>query len=312
MVEDEQVDRIAQLEERLDRMEALLTRKLDRMTQRLEEIGTTLQNRTARLVHAQAVYLGDHTALTFLESGQRIYVDTLSRDIGVHLLAQGRWESQTMALFRRLVRPGDHVLDIGANHGIYALQAAQATGPTGQVHAFEPNPRLAELAAASLAANAYSWAKLHPVAVGDVPGEAELTFNPKSAGGGNIHPGRGPAKAERLMVKMVALDQFFPDPSFHVDVIKMDIEGYEGRALRGMAGLLERSPDLRMIMEFSPALLARGGVKAPEVAAQLQALGLQVWKIDGRGQLEARSWDWVAGAETGLTNLLVAREAPAA
>ncbi|WBV42404.1 FkbM family methyltransferase [Pseudoroseomonas cervicalis] len=312
MVEDDAADRIARLEERLERMEALLSRRLDRLGQRLEEIGTTLQNRTARLVHAQAVYLGDHTALTFLENGQRIYVDTLSRDIGVHLLAQGRWESQTLALFRRLVRPGDHVLDIGANHGIYALQAAQATGPTGQVHAFEPNPRLAELAAASLAANAYSWAKLHPVAVGDTPGEAELTFNPKSSGGGNIHPGRGPAKAERLTVKMVALDSFFPEPDFRVDVIKMDIEGYEGRALRGMARLLQRAPDLRMIMEFSPALLARGGVKAPEVAAQLQALGLQVWKIDGRGQLEARSWDWVAGAETGLTNLLVAREAPAA
>ncbi|MFB9970415.1 FkbM family methyltransferase [Pseudoroseomonas cervicalis] len=179
MVEDEAADRIARLEERLERMEALLSRRLDRLGQRLEEIGATLQNRTARLVHAQAIYLGDHTALTFLENGQRIYVDTLSRDIGVHLLAQGRWESHTLALFRRLVRPGECVLDLGANHGVYALQAAQATGPTGQVHAFEPNPRLAELAAASLSANAYSWAKLHRVAVGDATGEAELTFNPK-------------------------------------------------------------------------------------------------------------------------------------
>lgn len=310
MVKDELVDRVAALEERLDRMEALLTRKLDRLSQRLEDIGGKLQNRTARLLNAQAVYVGDHTALTFLETGQRIYVDTQSRDIGVHLLAQGRWETQIMALFRSFVRTGNNVFDIGANHGVYALQAAQLVGPSGQVHAFEPNPRLADLAAASFTANAYGWAKLHQLGVGDVAGEAELNFNPKTSGGGMIRPTKGAAKSSSVTVKIATLDDLFPDPAFRIDVIKMDVEGYEGRALRGMPRLLERSPDLRMIMEFSPKLLRHAGVGQAEVAAQLQALGHKVWQIDGRGQLEERSWEWVATTEIGLTNLLVARELP--
>ncbi|PWC29806.1 FkbM family methyltransferase [Teichococcus aestuarii] len=311
MSEQELSARIAALESRMDQVEQRLGAKLDHIGKRLEEITSFFATRTSRMMNAQSLYLGDHTALTFLETGQRIYVDTRSQDIGVHLLTVGRWESNYLELFRRLVKPGHTVFDIGANHAFYALHAAKLTGATGQVEAFEPNPRLAELSAASLRANGYKWARLHAVAVGDAKGQAVLTFNPSMSGGGNIQMNPARSKAESVTVDVVVLDEMFPDPSYTVDVIKMDVEGYEGRALRGMAQLLERSPDVRIMMEFAPALMARSGVGASEVAAQFQGLGLSAWLIGGTGKLEAVSWGKLANQPGGLMNILVAREPPA-
>ncbi|MBO1079875.1 FkbM family methyltransferase [Roseomonas haemaphysalidis] len=310
MTDQDPAARISALESRIDLVEQRLGAKLDQISKRLEEITSFFASRTNRMLHAQSIYLGDNTALTFLETGQRVYVDTRSRDIGVHLLTFGRWESNYLKVFEQLVKPGHTVFDVGANHAFYALHAARLTGPTGRVEAFEPNPHLAGLATASLRTNGYTWAKLHQVAVGDTPGEAMLTFNPDMSGGGNIRSGAGQGKAETVSVKMAVLDQMFPDPSFTIDVIKMDVEGYEGKALRGMSKLLARSPNVRMMLEFAPRMMASAGVGAPEVVSQLQGLGLSAWLIDGQSKLTPISWDNLASQTDGLMNILVAREAP--
>lgn len=135
------IDRIAEIERRLDGLD----QRFARFERRLEEAIAYLGIRANRILDSQAIYLGDHTAVTFLQGGLRILVDTRSLDIGIHLLTLGQWETAYTTLFTRLLRPGHTVLDIGANHGVYALMAAQLVGPAGCVHAFEPNPRLAYL-----------------------------------------------------------------------------------------------------------------------------------------------------------------------
>ena len=108
--------RLSGIEKRLD---AALER-LSRVTvleRRLEEAIPYFATRSERLVGSQSIYLGDHTAVTFLRNGLRMLVDTRSLDVGIHLLTLGEWEQTDMAIFARLLQPGDKVLDIGANHG---------------------------------------------------------------------------------------------------------------------------------------------------------------------------------------------------
>src|SRR4051812_17533560 len=138
----------------LRRIDAL-ERQIVRLGARLEEIASYEAARLNQLVASQSSYLGDHTALTFLESGHRIYVDTRSVDIGSHLLTYGRWEQNYAQVFQRLIKPGDTVFDLGANHGFYTLLAAASTGPAGTVHSFEPNPRFARLANMSAQINGF-------------------------------------------------------------------------------------------------------------------------------------------------------------
>ena len=301
--------------DRFDRLERLLTEQAERherIERRLEEAIAYFAMRSNRLVDSQSAYLGDHTAITFLENGIRILVDTRSIDIGIHLLTLGRWETAYTTLFTRLVKPGDTVLDLGANHGVYALLAAQIVGPTGQVDAFEPNPRLAKLVDLSLRLNGFGgWARVHAVGASEEAGTARLVFNDNFSGGGAVALA-GSAEGGRPGVdcRLVVLDEMFADPAYRPDVIKMDVEGHEGRALRGMRRMLERAPGVRIMMEFVPEMMARSGVPASEVAAMLGGLGLRPWMIGDDGALAGTDWDALLAQASGIQNILVARDEP--
>ena len=83
------------------------------------------------ILFSQVACLGDHRALRYLRSGQKIFVDTRSVDIGTHLMVGGSCEPNYATAFSRLLKQGDCVLDIGANHGFYSLIAAPMIVPGG-------------------------------------------------------------------------------------------------------------------------------------------------------------------------------------
>lgn len=260
-----------------------------------------------------SAFLGDYTALTLLHGAYMIYVDTRSTDIAPHLMMRGEWEPHEVATFQRMIRPGDTVFDLGANVGVYSLIAAAATGPRGQVHAFEPNPRNAALLARSLAVNGFDgFSTIHAVAVGEEEGTATLVFNPEWSGGGFMDTSRaeggvGADGDRRVPTRVVTLDRYFTDPSLTLDVAKLDIEGMEGRALRGMRGLLERSPRARLMIEWAPDMLARQGVTAAEIVALLAGIGFRFWTISGRASLEPIAAEALGGMTDGLQNVVAAR-----
>ena len=265
-----------------------------------------------RLAPPPNAFLGDHTSLTLLDGHLMIFVDTRSNDVAPSLLMRGVWEPEATALFQRLIRPGDTVFDLGANLGMYTLLAARAAGPGGVVHAFEPNGRYADLIARSISVNGFTdRARVHDVALGEAEGQAELVFSWAWGGGGHLatdDSGADPAQ-QRQPCRVIALDEMFADPDFRVDVVKMDIEGAEGRALRGMWRLLERSPDARVIFEFAPGLLALHGVGAAEMIHLLSELGFRFWEVGAESQLRVMEAEALAVMTDGLTTILAARGA---
>lgn len=302
---------------------ARMIEALERLEERLAALETGIAQRLARIEAAveqagrrRGYYLGDHTALSVMENGQMLLVDTRSRDIAMRVLATGRWEHNETTAFARLIRPGDTVFDVGANHGVFALVAGPRCRPGGQVHAFEPNPDLARLITMSTWLNGLqNVVKVHALAASDAEGEAVLTASEAYSGGGSLRPRKAVAgfagsEFRSIACRTVRLDDMFPDPSFRIDVMKIDVEGFEGRVLRGMPKLLERSPHLRMVMEFGPQMMKEAGVPAPEVAALLQGLGLSAWAIGPGAALTPLGWDALLGKTTGLQNLVIARERP--
>ena len=305
-------DRLTAIEKRLDAALEALSR-VSVIERRLEEAIPYFATRSDRLVGSQSIYLGDHTAVTFLRNGLRMLVDTRSLDVGIHLLTLGEWEQADMALFAALIQPGDRALDIGANLGVYALHAALAVGPRGEVHAFEPNPRLAWLADFSLKINGFGdYARLHQMGVSDTSGMAQLFFSDALSGSGAILRERTSPDDKEVTCRLEALDALFPDPGFTVDVIKMDIEGHEGFALRGMRQLLARSPQVKIMMEYAPEWIARAGY-APEVIFDvLDEIGLKIWTISDAGRLQASSRQALMSTRKSIQNVLLARALPQA
>jgi len=280
---------------------------------RLEAAIAYFAARTHPVRYTPTAYLGDHTALTVLQGRLKMFVDTRGNDLAPHLLIEGTWETNYTSLFEKLIRPGDTVLDLGAHLGVYALLGALATGPTGRVEAFEPNPRYAALLRRSLAVNGLSgYATVNNMAVGAEEGIAELLFSWEWGGGGHlsVHPGHVPEDGVTHACRVVALDALFPDPAFQIDMVKMDVEGTESRAVHGMWNLLARSPRAKVMFEFAPGMLAAQGSSAAELVQLFDRLGFRFWNIGERSELEAVDAATLGAMTDGVRNILAARELP--
>lgn len=305
---------LALLLQRVDALGEELAKK-DEMLRQIHSVASLNEFMLRRIFSSQAVYMGNGTALTYDKGGRKIYVDTASGDIGTHVVMGGNWEDAYMQMFERLLFPGAVVFDIGANIGIYTLAAATAVGPTGQVHAFEPNPRLARLAGMSASVNGFAdFVQVHQLALSDCSGEAELKFHHFHSGGATLGKFAPPdtriwhgRESASITCQTKRADDLFPDLA-KVDVIKMDVEGYEGHVVQGMRELLQRSPDVKMMIEWCPGMLDRSGVSAVETASLLRELGFRPWQMLHEGRINEASWDDLVRPDLPLQNLLVARQ----
>lgn len=193
-----------------------------------------------------------------LPAGGRLFVDLSDYVIGLEI-AKDRFEPAETAFVRRLLRPGDVVLDIGANIGYFTIVMAATVGPTGHVYAFEPMPRNIEFVRRSCQESGFlDRVTLLPSAVGREPGRLGLTFARQSlnSGGAYLVPKDTQATAthEVLDVDVTTLDAL--DLRRPVRFIKIDIEGAEPQALAGGARLLHEDKPV-ILSELHPAQLLR-------------------------------------------------------
>ena len=167
-------------------------------------------------------------------------------------MACGLFELDTYRTLARLVRPGHHVVDCGANVGYFTLQAARLAGPIGRVDAFEPDPLNRQRLEQNLAANAMAdRVKVHAVALSDEDAWATLyhpTEGARNHGESSLFAPEGDQPADAFSVPTARLDAVLDRTP---DVIKMDIEGAELAALRGATGLLAAPGAPQWIIEHN-------------------------------------------------------------
>jgi len=183
-----------------------------------------------------------------LDGTKVIVPDSLEQITPYVLREQGDWFEDEIKFLRRLVKPGDTVLDIGANYGVYALSLARKVGPSGQLWAFEPGSDTAQLLTASSALNGTSWLHVVQQAISDregtgwlqTPGHSELNSLANAVDCGSCI-GMGES------VTVSTLDQCLERFNWtEVHLLKIDAEGEEERILKG---------GTRFFQEFSPLVM---------------------------------------------------------
>ena len=178
------------------------------------------------------------------------------------------------ACFERLVKPGDVVLDVGANVGYYTLMSSLLVGPTGHVFAVEASPSTRRRLEANLALNRVTNVTVLPYAAWDDRGRATL-MTPEG-GNGRASLCKVSKSVRDEEVDLVRLDDVIP-AEFHarLSLIKIDIEGAACRALMGMTSILEAAPSLRVLCEVSEEMEGDLGGSARQVFELLGERGFR-------------------------------------
>ncbi len=218
-----------------------------------------------------------------LGDGLRIYLDladaVISRDI-----ARDRYEPAEREFVRHVVRPGDVVVDIGANLGFFTLLLASLVGATGRVIAFEPLSQNVELLRRSIKENRFQdRVMLIQAALSDVAGDAELVIGRHfmNSGGGFLdRPGvERQLEADVESVQVYRLDDLdLPRP---VTFVKIDVEGAEGLALRGAANILSADRPIVMSEINTRQLGMVSGMPAASFIAGVEAFGYECLLLHG-------------------------------
>lgn len=151
-------------------------------------------------------------------------------------MVDGTYEPRLVDRLGDLLRPGDHVLDLGANSGYLSLLAKALVGPSGRVVAVEPHPDNLATLADRTRLNPDLPIEVLPVAVGPTSGRATLELTRNLANGRLAIASWDHAKpsVSRLEVTTRSLDDLVTE--VRPTLVKVDIEGAEGEVLAASAG----------------------------------------------------------------------------
>lgn len=221
--------------------------------------------------------------LAQLTSGLQCYVDLGDR-LGTDIYYGYYQEYFDSQLLLSLVHPGARVLDIGANFGYYSLLGAAIVGETGSVLAFEPNPEAYSLLQQNTSLNQFDKIlQCHQICLGDIDGETDFYLTEESSFSGMTATGRAKIK-EKLTIPLYRLDTFLSKLSISaVDVIKIDVEGYEFAVLESAQKTLQNSPDCVIMLEVSAKNLNQERREALiKALEQLYTLGMRGWLITSK------------------------------
>jgi len=181
-----------------------------------------------------------------------------------------------VTVLQTLLEPGMTCIDCGANMGYVSFAMAQEVGPSGRVYSFEPFPGNASRFSRNLEANSLPHVELHRVGVGAEPGQSRMLEVSKRNAGMNRISGTA---TEGIPVELVTLDGFVESKQLaRVDLIKMDVEGYEFEVLRGGIGSLRRFRPM-LVFELDDSLLAKFGAAPRDVLSQLEDLDYRLTNV---------------------------------
>lgn len=203
--------------------------------------------------------------------------------------ATGAVELPVQEALAALLRPGDMVLDVGANVGFLSVIAARLVGPGGRVVAFEPVPANARQVRRNARLNGFTNIDIVTSAVGDHTGRARLVLARFAGGGALREAGAPPDACGEIDVAITTLDGWLaaqgnPAPA----LVKIDVEGAEPAVLRGLAATLARvTPAL--LVEVDDATPVGADAKAAECAAICATHGYIVRRLE-EGYPDLAAW----------------------
>jgi len=211
----------------------------------------------------------------------KMYVDPMEAAISKSIFLDRDWEPSESNLFYNNISEGDIVLDIGAHIGWYSLLASERVGKEGRVYSFEPEPQSFNILLKNIKLNHITNVVPVNKALSNSSGSKKLYLNLYK---------KGPATyqmwpvdhVKSISVDVVVLDEYLKNK--HVDVIKIDVEGFEVKVFQGAEKVLSENPELIIFSEFWPEGLRKAGNSLEEYINIISKHGFSIQKIVENGE----------------------------
>lgn len=177
------------------------------------------------------------------DSGSWVSLDLSSWQERITYFLGRYMELDLELLLGAILREGDQLVDGGANIGLLSLYAARLVGPTGRIHAFEPNPEAFARLEEHVRVNGTENVVLHPEGLSDSASTLTLRIPEGDDASATLVEERGFGSPTRAVsVRVVRGDdalsgRLSPDRR---TLVKLDLEGHEAAAIRGMLGLVDQ------------------------------------------------------------------------
>ena len=196
----------------------------------------------------------------------------------------GVYEKAETKFFQTACHSGMTFLDVGANIGYYTAIAARAVGPNGKVIALEPDPESYKYLKQTIAANAVGNVQAFPFAASDAPATLPLYISHDNRGDNRLYqPG---ANWPKIEVEARPIDALLAENDIEtLDLIKIDVQGYEPKVIAGLSNTIMRSPKLTLLTEFWPKGIRDAGGEACNFLQILRELGLTLYELKADGEL---------------------------
>jgi FkbM family methyltransferase len=229
---------------------------------------TKPQMRRAKTFDAGVIVLNDRLAVVAGRDGYFL-INRNDIFIGKALEIYGEYSGAEAAFLNALIKPGDHVIEAGANIGAHTIGLAKTVGSIGRVYSFEPQPACYSILQAQIALNQISNIVAYPEAIGHASGRIWFPRTDYDALGnfGGIALSRNQT-ADSTAVEMVSLDERCGDVP--CALLKIDVEGMEEDVIRGATKLIHKN---------QPIIYAENDrvEKSKSLISTLRALGYRLW-----------------------------------
>ena len=223
--------------------------------------------------------------LTYKNISFLMSLDPRNGYIDEKIFDKGYFEEEMLDAFMHYLKPGMTFVDIGANIGQHTLFVSRVVGPTGNVISFEPIPHLYEQIKRSVEANAMNNIKIVHAGCGEKEETKTLYINKANIGGSSVIPLSSDKKEEEISIHIIKAEETLL-PYNKINLVKIDVEGYEYQALLGMEKIIARDTPV-LFIEYTPSFYKRNKQGNGEndgilLLTLLQKYGYKIKDLEGK------------------------------
>ena len=241
------------------------TELLTNFSERLKHVETLLRE-IRSLVGPFGTLFPDGTMLIQTLHGLKYFIDPSDEIMAPQLVVYRQWEPDLSSFIISSVTSDTVFVDIGANFGYFTCLAASKIGSngTGRVISVEPNPAMQRLLRKNVRIN---WSlgpiEIHNCAIADRTGFVEFVVPNGRAANASVVASPAAQDDGRFIVPSQSLDELLKGAK--VDLIKVDVEGFETAVLRGANNTLRKSAEVQIVLEWSLAQMQTAGFVAEDL-----------------------------------------------